>query len=108
MSDAQAPLLPMRGTQENFKCTLTKAISQVFPVDSVLKQIDVLHNKVKQAKAYEHRHFLDRSQMIKNSLILKYRALQCTIKTCEYDWQRGDIVKSAGQSRQIREVNTKA
>ena len=110
VSDAQAPILPMRSTQENFKCTLTKAISQVLPVDSVLKQFDVLRNKVKQAKAirsYEHKHFLDLSQMIKNSLISKYRELQSTIKTCECDWQRGDVVTSAGQPRQIRDLKHK-
>ena len=106
----QAPILLMRSTQENFKCTLTKAISQVLPVDSVLKQFDVLRNKVKQAKAirsYEHGHFLDLSQRIKSALISKYRELQSTIKTCECDSQPGDVVKSAGQPKQIRDVKHK-
>jgi hypothetical protein len=56
-------------------------------------------------RSHEYRHFLDLSQVLKNSLISKYRELHYTIKACDRPLM-GDVVHS-GQPRHIRELEYK-
>ena len=83
-SPAQVTLVSVNVTLNS---TLAKTMSQILPVDSTLKQFDIiLRSKVKQAMAltsYKYRHLQNLSEKLKTCLIAKHRELNSTIKTLE-------------------------
>ena len=54
-----------------FRSTLAKTLSQVLPIDSTLKQFDLLRSRVKQAKemrASEHKYLLELSHKLNKKI----------------------------------------
>ena len=94
-----------------FRCTLTKTLSQVLPVDATLKQFDQLRSKVKQAKrtrtsAYDHssRRLVELSQKLKNSLISKMYA---TIQSWDQKLQQNRDLEGRVKPKHIVEATHK-